>query len=163
MRYGVLVLAVCLALAGCGGTGDTAGRGGSRSSEGSGAAGSQGGTGADPSSSASLTPGAPRSFTASGFLTAEGTFAVACSGIGSSSGLRRGAPVVVRNANGTVVATGALEDGFADDDAPQRRCIFPFTVRRVPEEGGPFTVRVAGRPAGGFDRRQAAQVGLHIG
>jgi hypothetical protein len=154
MRYGVLVLAVCLTLGACGGTSDTAGRG--TGTSGTAATGS-----ADPSGSAS--PKTPRSFTASGFLTAEGTFAVACSGVGGSSGLRRGAPVVVRNAAGTVVATGALQDGFADDDAPQRRCIFSFTVRNIPDGGGPFTVRVADRPAGGFDRRHAAQVGLHIG
>jgi hypothetical protein len=150
MRHGILVLAVCLTLSGCGG-GDTARHDDTGSSPATG----------DPSGSASRTPAG--FFTATGFLTAEGTFGVACSGVGRSAGLRRGAPVSVSNATGTVVATGALEDGFADDDAPQRRCIFPFTVRRIPEDGGPFTVRVADRPAGRFDRQHAAQVGLHIG
>src|SRR3954464_3298297 len=115
MRHGVLVLAVCLTLGACGGPGDTPGD-------------TAGGSG-DGTSSAS--PTRPRSFTASGFLTAEGTFAVACSGVGGSAGLRRGAPVVIRNAARAVVATGRLQDGFADDDAPQRRCIFPFTVRNI--------------------------------
>jgi len=148
MRRGVLVLGTCLALAGCGGTGGTA---------------DPGSTGTPRADRSGPSPTPPHSFTATGFLTAEGTFGVACSGVGRSAGLRRGSPVVVRDSHGVVVATGTLEDGFADDDAPQRRCIFPFTVRKIPEAGGPFTVRVADRPAGGFDRRHATQVGLHIG
>jgi hypothetical protein len=157
MRHRILTLVVCVMLAGCGGTdstGDPSGEGSAGSARGAGSAG-------DASAGRSPTPAG--TFTATGFLTAEGTFGVACSGVGRSSGLRPGAPVLVRDPGGTVVATGALEDGFADDDAPQRRCIFPFTVRGIPDGDGRFTVRVAGRPAGGFDRRHAAQVGLHIG
>src|SRR4051812_26773091 len=147
MRRGVLVLGTCLALAGCGGTGGTA---------------DPGSTGTPRADRSGPSPTPPHSFTATGFLTAEGTFGVACSGVGRSAGLRRGSPVVVRDSHGVVVATGTLEDGFADDDAPQRRCIFPFTVRKIPEAGGPFTVRVADPPAaapprGGFFSRSAGE------
>jgi hypothetical protein len=105
----------------------------------------------------------PETFTVSGFVTAEGSFALACKGVGATADLHAGARVVVRGAGGASLATGSLGDGFADDDQPQRRCIFPFSVRKVPEGSGPFSVQVADRPPVPFDRRQAHQVEVRLG
>ena len=122
------------------------------------------GDGADgPSTRAEPTPTKAATFTVSGYLTANGSFGLACRGIGESADLHRGTPVVVRDAGGTKVAAGALGDGFADDDAPQSRCIFSFTVRKVPEGNGPFTVQVARRPPVSFTRDQANLVEVMVG
>jgi hypothetical protein len=104
-----------------------------------------------------------KTFTVSGFVTAHGSFATACKGVGRSADLHSGTRVVVRGAAGAALAGGVLEDGFADDDEPQRRCIFPFTVMKVPEGRGPFTVQVAQRTAVPFTRKQAGQVGVTLG
>jgi hypothetical protein len=115
-----------------------------------------------PSSSPSSSPGPTKTFTVSGFVTAEGSFGLACRGLGASADLHAGAPVVVRDAEGARLAAGVLGDGFADDDAPQRRCIFSFSVPKVPEGTGPFSVQVARRAPVPFDRRDAAQVTVRL-
>jgi hypothetical protein len=134
----------CLVLAACGGPSADPGT-----------------TPASPSDRPSATPRG--SFTVSGFVTAEGSFGLACKGLGSSADLHVGAPVVVRGAKGAKLATGALGDGFADDDQPQRRCIFQFSVRKVPEGTGPFSVQVGDRKPVPFDRRRAGQVEVRLG
>jgi hypothetical protein len=103
-----------------------------------------------------------KTFSVSGFVTANGSFGIACNGVGRSADLHRGTRVVVRGAGGTSLATGVLEEGFADDDEPQRRCIFAFAVKEVPEDRGPFTVQVAERAAVPFTREQAGQVGVTL-
>jgi|1185.fasta_scaffold100812_3 hypothetical protein len=119
---------------------------------------------ADPGTTPASPSGRPReTFTVSGFVTAEGSFGLACKGLGSSADLHVGAPVVVRGAGGAKLATGALGDGFADDDQPQRRCIFQFSVRKVPEGKGPFSVQVGDRKPVPFDRRRAGQVEVRLG
>lgn len=127
-----------------------------------------GGSSADhrttPESSPASTPATPTAtFTVTGFVTAEGSFGLACKGLGSTADLHVGAPVVVLGAGGATLATGALGDGFADDDQPQRRCIFPFSVRKVPDGKGPFSVQVAHRSPVPFDRRRAGQVEVKVG
>jgi hypothetical protein len=116
-----------------------------------------------PTSSPASSSGAPATFTVTGFVTAEGSFGLACKGVGSSADLHKGTQVVVLGAGGATLATGALGDGFADDDQPQRRCIFPFSVRKVPDGKGPFSVQVAHRPPVSFDRRRAGQVEVRLG
>jgi hypothetical protein len=137
MRRALITAAACLALAGCGEP-----------------AAESGTTKPDPAAT-------PReTFTVSGFVTANGSFGLACNGIGRSADLHQGARVVVLGADGTGIATGAHAEGFADDDSPQGRCIFPFTVRKVPEGRGPFTLRVARRDAVPFAREHAGQVAV---
>lgn len=147
MRKVWLAAAMCLALAGCGEdpADDRADRTTDRST---------------PTREPSASP--MRTFTVSGFVTANGTFGIACRGTGRSADLRRGAPVVVLGADDAVIGSGALGEGFADDDSPQRRCIFPFTVRKVPEGDGPFAVRVTRRAAVPFTRAQGAQVAVTL-
>jgi hypothetical protein len=111
---------------------------------------------------APTSPRPARTFTVSGYVTAEGSFGLACKGVGPSADLHAGASVVVRGRGGSNLATGALGDGFADDDQPQRRCIFPFSVRKVPEGRGPFSVQVAQRRPVSFDRRQAHQLDIRL-
>ena len=120
----------------------------------------------EPSGSGEATPSATprpvRTFTVSGYVTAEGSFGVACKGVGPSADLHAGTRVVVRSRAGASLATGALGDGFADDDQPQRRCIYPFSVRKVPDGRGPYSVQVARREPVPFDRRQAGQVDVRL-
>ena len=147
MRSVWVAAAMCLALAGCGedeaddATGRTTGPTTDRGT---------------PTREPSASPAS--TFTVSGFVTANGTFGIACRGTGRSVDLHSGAPVEVLGAEGAVIASGALGEGFADDDSPQRRCIFPFTVRKVPEGRGPFAVQVARRTAVPFTREHAGQV-----
>jgi hypothetical protein len=123
-----------------------------------------GGPSADPGTTPASPSDSPRkTFTVSGFVTAEGSFGLACKGLGSSADLHVGATVVVRGAGGARLASGTLGDGFADDDQPQRRCIFPFSVRKVPEEKGPYSVQVTHRTPVSFDRRRAGQVEVKLG
>src|SRR3954463_5241689 len=72
-----------------------------------------GGPSADPGTTPASPSGRPReTFAVSGFVTAEGSFGLGCKGLDSSADLHVGAPVVVRGAGGTTLATGALGDGF---------------------------------------------------
>jgi hypothetical protein len=140
MRRTLVSFAACLALAGCGG-----------------------GTASTDAPETRPTTKQPQTFTVSGFVTANGSFGLACAGTGAWADLHRGTRVVVRAADGSRLGSGVLEEGFADDDAPQRRCIFEFSVPGVPEGDGPFLVQVAERPPVSFERRQAGQVAVTLG
>src|SRR3954467_4935267 len=97
MRSVWVAAAMCLALAGCGE--DPTDDGTDRTTDPT----TDRGT---PTPEPSASPA--RTFPVSGFVTANGTFGIACRGTGRSVDLRSGAPVVVLGAEGAVIASGAL-------------------------------------------------------
>lgn len=66
-----------------------------------------------------------------------------CKGIGGYDDIREGAPVVVKDQAGTVIATGALGAGAYDinGDPP---CVFAFSVPAVPDATF-YTIEVSHR------------------
>ncbi|MEU8794758.1 hypothetical protein [Streptomyces sp. NPDC048643] len=66
-----------------------------------------------------------------------------CSGSGPLSDVDKGALVTVYDAEGLVVATGTLGTGAYDDAAA---CVFPITVRGVPDDSKSYAVRVGWHP-----------------
>ncbi len=64
-----------------------------------------------------------------------------CSGSGGYLDISGGTDVTVYNASGTIVSSGALDDGLAIEGS----CIFDFTVHGVPGNEGPYQVEVSHR------------------
>jgi len=69
-----------------------------------------------------------------------------CKGLGNYDGFLGGTPVVVKDQNGAVVATGALDIGKV---APGASCEFAFAVQAVPK-ADLYQFEVGGRPAGAY-------------
>lgn len=74
---------------------------------------------------------------------------LACRGVGEYHDLGYDTPVRVFDAQGVVVAVGALGYGRAMDEqvsaAENVACLFPLTVTEVPDGRGPYRVEVAQR------------------
>lgn len=79
-------------------------------------------------------------------LDATGAFKAtdrSCVGEDGYDDMRTGAPVVVYDAAGTVIATGSLRGGALNTTGTQ--CVFPFTVADVPSGEAFYQVQVSHR------------------
>lgn len=56
-----------------------------------------------------------------------------CNGTGGYDDLTGGAPVTVKNENGSVIATGSLDEGVSDTTYPTVSCHFSFTIPNLPD------------------------------
>lgn len=94
-------------------------------------------------------PGAPATFTMTGFIRVHGTPYTdilldgngGCSGTGGYSDMNSGTAVTVANGTGQTVATGSLGAGRAQDND----CVFPITVSGVPADLQQYSVTVSHR------------------
>lgn len=118
---------------------------------------------------------APADFSLDGKLTlAQGAFewdhgadgSTPCIGYQGYSDITAGAPVVITDQGGTVIATGQLDQGSATVGANGRgtACTFTFTVQHVPVK--PFygvTVSHRGAVTYSSDQAQRGDVSLSLG
>jgi len=56
-----------------------------------------------------------------------------CQGTAGYDDLTQGAPVTVKNENGSIIATSSLDAGVADSTYPTVVCHFSFTVENLPD------------------------------
>lgn len=91
---------------------------------------------------------------------------IPCHGAGRYAGLAVGAPVLITNASGAVVAAGLLRQGHMSGrlvlGAPKVACAFGFEVPAVPGGSAGYTVTIGGTTKFPFTQAQAANVVVPI-
>lgn len=83
-----------------------------------------------------------------------------CVGQDGYDDMQPGAEVLIRDADGTKIAFGALEAG---EMASQTVCRFPFTVEGVPVGGSVYSVEVSHRGEISFKQEDAGNLSLTLG
>lgn len=114
---------------------------------------------------AGATGAAPAVFPVVGTVTVPGpavtTAGSSCTGTGRYGDVREGAPVVVADAAGTIVATGSLGHGRVDA-LSSPACAFPFTVPSVPAGSAFYLVEVGHHGASTYTGDYLGTVGAAV-
>lgn len=101
-----------------------------------------------------------RTFTLEGSLTLVDTYGSgsSCATFGGYSDIAPGADVTIRDAEGTVVASGALQSGRYSGAG----CRFPFAISDVPSGSAFYHVEVTHRGLVTFTAEELAAGGAHL-
>lgn len=111
---------------------------------------------------------ADETFTASGEITLTDSGVEdaggECWGTGGYDDMSGGTQVVIRDADGTTVAAGALEPGSHPDSAyADVICVFPFTIENVPSGSPLYSVEVSHRGEVTFKEDEADELSFSLG
>lgn len=84
-----------------------------------------------------------------------------CYGTGGFGDLRGGMPVVVKNEQGTIIATSSVKDGERDPKHPTVVCIFNFEVTKIPASKF-YTLEIGRRSNLTFSRQELIDLGWRL-